>query len=209
MLNNKFQDGIKWHDVACYIRSKSVATNCNKQDDIQLLNINRSAIVCEDSDQLMNLIEREKGVDVRNWTLPAENPVDLNIFNSDLNSDLNSVDLESVESTTKESTDLSGWFTKSVEMADLSKTTAKLESTNEAFDWSDWFGASKTTVTTRKPTTTTTSSGWYIKSTTSAETTTTSGWYIKSGAKTTTVAAKIPEATTTEASYWSNWYYGK
>ena len=158
------------------------------------MNINRSAIVCEDSDQLMNLIEREKGVDVRNWTLPAENPVDLDIFNSDLNSDLNSVDLESVESTSKESTDLSGWFTKSVEMADLSTTTttAKLESTTEAFDWSDWFGASKTTVTTRKP-----------------PTTTTSGWYIKSGAKTTTIAAKIPEATTTEASYWSNWYYGK
>ena len=173
------------------------------------MNINRSAIVCEDSDQLINLIEREKGVDVRNWTLPAENPVDLNIFDSDLNSDLNSVDLESVESTTKESTDLSGWFTKSVETADPSTTTAaKLEATTGAFDWSDWFGASKTTVTTRKPTTTT-SSGWYIKSTTSAETTTTSGWYIKSGAKTTTVAAKIPEATTTEASYWSNWYYGK
>ena len=171
------------------------------------MNINRSAIVCEDSDQLMNLIEREKGVNVRNWTLPAENPVDLNIFNSDLNSDLNSVDLESVESTTKESTDLSGWFTKSVETADPSTTTAKLESTTEAFDWSDWFGASKTTVTTRKPATTT-SSGWYIKSTTTAETPT-SGWYIKSGAKTTTIAAKIPEATTTEASYWSNWYYGK
>ena len=138
MLNNKYQDGIKWHDVACYIRSKSVATNCNKQDDIQLFNINRSAIVCEDSDQLMNLIEREKGVDVRNWTLPAENPVDLNIFNSDLNSDLNSVDLESVESTTKESTDLSGWFTKSVETAETT-ATAKLESTTEAPYWSNWY----------------------------------------------------------------------
>ena len=27
VLNNKYQDGIKWHDVACYIRSKSVVHN--------------------------------------------------------------------------------------------------------------------------------------------------------------------------------------
>ena len=220
VLNNKYQDGIKWHDVACYIRSKSgesqqIARNQNKSQQIATNQImfncwtsNRFAIVCEDSDQLINLIEREEGVDVRNWTLPAENPVDLNIFNSDLNSldsDLNSVDLESVESTTK---DLAGWYTKSVERAETTTTRAKLQSTTAALDWSDWFRTSKTTTTIKKPTTTT-SSGWYIKSTMSAETTTTSGWYIKSGPKTTTIAAKVPEATTTEASYWSNWYYGK
>jgi len=59
VLNNKYQDGIKWHDVACY---------------------NRMAIICEDSDQLINLVEQEEGVDVRNWTVPAENPVDLKTF---------------------------------------------------------------------------------------------------------------------------------
>merc|ERR1711937_85400 len=59
VLNNKYQDGIKWHDVACY---------------------NRMAIICEDSDQLIDLVEQEEGVDVRNWTVPAENPVDLKTF---------------------------------------------------------------------------------------------------------------------------------
>ena len=27
VLNNKYQDGIKWHDVACYIRSISAVHN--------------------------------------------------------------------------------------------------------------------------------------------------------------------------------------
>ena len=38
------------------------------------------AIICEDSDQLINLVEQEEGVDVRNWTVPAENLVDLKTF---------------------------------------------------------------------------------------------------------------------------------
>ena len=38
------------------------------------------AIICEDSDQLINLVEQEEGVDVRNWTVPAENSVDLKTF---------------------------------------------------------------------------------------------------------------------------------
>merc|ERR1719471_836776 len=38
------------------------------------------AIICEDSDQLINLVEQEEGVDVRNWTVPAENSVDVKIF---------------------------------------------------------------------------------------------------------------------------------
>jgi len=198
VLNNKYQDGIKWHDVACYIRS---------------------AIICEDSNQLIQLVEREEGVRVRNWTSPAENPVDLNIFKSVtenpadfniFNPDLVDSDLNSVaESTTKGNANLSGWNTKSVEKAETIKTKTKLESTTKASQWFDWFGTSKTTVTTRKPTTST--SGWYIKSTTSEErTATTSGWYIQSGLKTTKNAAKVGETTTKEAeSYWSNWYFGK
>ena len=38
------------------------------------------AIICEDSDQLIKLVEQEEGVDVRNWTVLAENPVDLKTF---------------------------------------------------------------------------------------------------------------------------------
>jgi len=44
VMNNKYNDGIAWHDVACHTRS---------------------VIVCEDSDQLMNLIQSTEGIDVK------------------------------------------------------------------------------------------------------------------------------------------------
>jgi len=44
VLNNKYNDGIQWHDVSCYFRSK---------------------IICEDSDLQMERIMKEKRVDVR------------------------------------------------------------------------------------------------------------------------------------------------
>jgi len=44
VLNNKYKDGIQWHDVACYFRSK---------------------IICEDSDLQMERIEKETKVDVK------------------------------------------------------------------------------------------------------------------------------------------------
>ena len=173
----------------------------------------RSAIICEDSDQLIGLIEHEEGVDVRNWTVPAENPVDLKIFNLELDVfdfDLDSVDPENAESTTqkekrKQGGDLSdGWYTKSAETAETTETTAELQTTTTgASYWSNWFGASEESAktTTKKPPTTTT-------------TKTTSGWFIKSGASagtTKTTTARIPEAeaTTTEESSWSDWYLGK
>lgn len=43
VLNNKYNDGISWHDVACHFRS---------------------VIICEDSDQLMKLIKDQEGQDV-------------------------------------------------------------------------------------------------------------------------------------------------
>jgi hypothetical protein len=43
VMNNKYNDGIKWHDVACHFRS---------------------VIVCEDSDQLIALVQQQNGVDV-------------------------------------------------------------------------------------------------------------------------------------------------
>ncbi|XP_040579033.1 uncharacterized protein [Lepeophtheirus salmonis] len=43
-LNNKYNDGISWHDVACHFRS---------------------VIVCEDSDQLLELIKKQNGEDVK------------------------------------------------------------------------------------------------------------------------------------------------
>merc|ERR1712038_1305220 len=45
VLNNKYRDGIAWHDVACHFRS---------------------VIVCEDSDQLIALVQQQNGVDVTN-----------------------------------------------------------------------------------------------------------------------------------------------
>jgi len=43
VLNNKYKDGIQWHDVPCYFRSK---------------------IICEDSELQMERIKKTKGVDV-------------------------------------------------------------------------------------------------------------------------------------------------
>jgi len=56
VLNNKYQDGITWHDVACHFRS---------------------VIVCEDSDQLINLIATQEGVDVRNEIEEGTNAIDI------------------------------------------------------------------------------------------------------------------------------------
>jgi len=43
VLNNRYKDGIQWHDVPCFFRS---------------------AIICEDSDVQMARVKRERGVDV-------------------------------------------------------------------------------------------------------------------------------------------------
>jgi len=43
VLNNKYNDGIQWHDVPCFFRSK---------------------IICEDSELQMGRIQKERGVDV-------------------------------------------------------------------------------------------------------------------------------------------------
>ena len=43
VLNNKYNDGIQWHDVPCYFRSR---------------------IICEDSDLQMKRVKKERGVDV-------------------------------------------------------------------------------------------------------------------------------------------------
>lgn len=51
MLNNKYRDGIAWHDVACHFRS---------------------VIVCEDSDQLIALVQQQNGVDVSNTVKKGE-----------------------------------------------------------------------------------------------------------------------------------------
>jgi len=53
VLNNKYNDGIQWHDVPCYFRSR---------------------IICEDSDLQMARVKKEKGVDVSiPLTAPTEN----------------------------------------------------------------------------------------------------------------------------------------
>ena len=51
VLNNKYRDGIAWHDVACHFRS---------------------VIVCEDSDQLIALVQQQNGVDVTNTVKKGE-----------------------------------------------------------------------------------------------------------------------------------------
>lgn len=51
MINNKYRDGRVWHDVACHYRS---------------------VIVCEDSDQLIALIQQQNGVDVTNTVKKGE-----------------------------------------------------------------------------------------------------------------------------------------
>merc|ERR1712200_114949 len=56
VLNNKYDDGIKWHDVACHFRS---------------------VIICEDSDQLIELVNSEEGVDVREETEIGTNAIDI------------------------------------------------------------------------------------------------------------------------------------
>merc|ERR1711973_129032 len=56
VLNNKYNDGVVWHDVACHFRS---------------------VIVCEDSDQLINLIANQEGVDVSDETEEGTNAIDI------------------------------------------------------------------------------------------------------------------------------------
>lgn len=51
MLNQKYNDGRTWHDVACHFRS---------------------VIVCEDSDQLIALAQSQNGVDVTNTVKKGE-----------------------------------------------------------------------------------------------------------------------------------------
>jgi len=51
VMNNKYNDGVAWHDVACHYRS---------------------VIVCEDSDQLIQLVNQKNGVDVTNTVKKGE-----------------------------------------------------------------------------------------------------------------------------------------
>lgn len=51
VLNNKYNDGVSWHDVACHFRS---------------------VIVCEDSDQLIALVQQQNGVDVSDTVKKGE-----------------------------------------------------------------------------------------------------------------------------------------
>jgi len=55
-LNNHYRDGIAWHDVACHFRS---------------------VIVCEDSDQLISLVESQHGVNVKDKVAESERQVEL------------------------------------------------------------------------------------------------------------------------------------
>merc|ERR1719412_627123 len=55
-LNNHYRDGIAWHDVACHFRS---------------------VIVCEDSDQLISLVESQHGVNVKDKVAARERQVEL------------------------------------------------------------------------------------------------------------------------------------
>ena len=43
VLNNRYADGIQWHDVPCYFRSR---------------------VICEDSELQMERVRKESGVDV-------------------------------------------------------------------------------------------------------------------------------------------------
>jgi len=176
VLNNKYQDGIKWHDVACY---------------------NRMAIICEDSDQLINLVEQEEGVDVRNWTVPAENPVDLKTFKTVPVE--NSVDVKIFKPVPS---------ANSVDVKFFNSSPSNLKRTTEQpFPHKIFISDQKTSVseivesTTRENQRSTDSEGWYIK----PGTTSSSGWYIKS--------KKTDETKSTTASKWSlaslsEWYYG-
>jgi len=176
VLNNKYQDGIKWHDVACY---------------------NRMAIICEDSDQLINLVEQEEGVDVRNWTVPAENPVDLKTFKTVPVE--NPVDVKIFKTVPS---------ANSVDVKLFNSSPSNLKGTTEQpFPHEIFSSDQKTSVseivesTTRENKRSTDSEGWYIKPGTAS----TSGWYIKS--------KKTDEKESTTASTWSlaslsEWYYG-
>jgi len=190
VLNNKYQDGIKWHDVACY---------------------NRMAIICEDSDQLIDLVEQEEGVDVRNWTVPAENPVDLKTFKTAPVE--NSVDVKTFKTVPVENpVDLKTFKTvpveNSFEFKLFNSSPSNLKRTTEQpFPQKIFSSDQKTSVseivesTTRENQRSTDSEGWYIK----PGTTSSSGWYIKS--------KKAEKKKSTKASKWSlaglsEWYYG-
>merc|ERR1719340_563232 len=56
VLNNKYNEGVVWHDVACHFRS---------------------VIVCEDSDQLIKLIASQEGVDVTGEAEEGTNQIDV------------------------------------------------------------------------------------------------------------------------------------
>ena len=51
VLNDKYSDGVVWHDVACHFRS---------------------VIVCEDSDQLIALVQQQNAVDVSDTVKKGE-----------------------------------------------------------------------------------------------------------------------------------------
>jgi len=56
VLNDKYNDGVVWHDVACHFRS---------------------VIVCEDSDQLIKLVASQEGVDVTGEAEEGTNAIDV------------------------------------------------------------------------------------------------------------------------------------
>ena len=155
------------------------------------------AIICEDSDQLINLVEQEEGVDVRNWTVPAENPVDLKT--------LKTVPVENSVDVKIFKTVLSA---NSVDVKFFNSSPSNLKRTTEQpFPHKIFSSEQKTSVseivesTTRENQRSTDSEGWYIK----PGTTSSSGWYIKS--------KKAEKKKSTTASTWSlaglsEWYYG-
>ena len=155
------------------------------------------AIICEDSDQLIDLVEQEEGVDVRNWTVPAENPVDLKTFKTVPVE--NSVDVKIFKTVP---------FANSVDVKLFNSSPSNLKRTTEQpFPHKIFSLDQKTSVseivesTTRENKQSTDSEGWYIK----PGTTSSSGWYIKS--------KKTDKKKPTTASTWSlaslsEWYYG-
>ena len=146
----------------------------------------RMAIICEDSDQLINLVEQEEGVDVRNWTVPAENPVDLKTFKTVPVE--NPVDLKTLKTVPVEnSVDVKIFkpvpSANSVDVKFFNSSPSNLKrSTEQPFPHKIFSSDQKTSVseivesTTRENQRSTDSEGWYIK----PGTTSTSGWYIKS-----------------------------
>ena len=169
------------------------------------------AIICEDSDQLINLVEQEEGVDVRNWTVPAENPVDLKTFKTVPAE--NPVDLKTFKTVPVENpVDLKTFKTvpveNSFEFKLFNSSPSNLKRTTEQpLPHKILISDPKTSVseivesTTRENQRSTDSEGWYIK----PGTTSTSGWYIKS--------KKRDKKKPTTASQWSlaglsEWYYG-